>query len=127
VIIAATAAGPTPLWYATRGSGYTALVLFTASVVLGQITSLRWHSPTWPRFLSQALHRNVSLLALVFLLIHIATSILDPFAGLTIRDALLPVGATYRPLWVGLGVVAFELMAAAVITSVVRQRLTWRV
>jgi sulfoxide reductase heme-binding subunit YedZ len=128
MIVAATL-GPTPFWYATRGSGFTALVLLTASVALGLVTSVRWTSPRWPRFFSQSLHRNISLFALFFLLIHIATSIIDPFAGLSVRDALIPVGANYRPLWLGLGVIGAELFAAVLITSLVRHRLgfaLWR-
>ena len=128
-MIAAAALGPTPFWYATRGSGFTALVLLTASVALGLVTSVRWTSPRWPRFLSQSLHRNVSLFALLFLLIHIATSIIDPFAGLSVRDAVIPVAAGYRPLWLGLGVVGAELFAAVLITSLMRHRLgfgVWR-
>jgi sulfoxide reductase heme-binding subunit YedZ len=128
-VIAAATLGPTPFWYATRGSGFTALVLLTASVALGLVTSVRWTSPRWPRFISQSLHRNISLFALLFLLIHIATSIIDPFAGLSVRDALIPVGAGYRPLWLGLGVVSAELFVAVLITSVVRHRLgfgLWR-
>ncbi|MBV8526996.1 MAG: ferric reductase-like transmembrane domain-containing protein [Candidatus Dormibacteraeota bacterium] len=120
------AIGPTPFWYATRGSGYAALLLLSAVVVLGLLMSARWHSPTWPRFLTQSLHRNLSLLTVVFLTIHVAASIIDPFAGLTVKDAVIPFAAGYRPLWLGLGVVGLELFAAIVITSLLRHRLGWR-
>ncbi|MBV8444940.1 MAG: ferric reductase-like transmembrane domain-containing protein, partial [Candidatus Dormibacteraeota bacterium] len=119
----------TPFWYATRGSGYTALVLLSAVVVLGVVTSVRWSAPGWPRFLSQSLHRNLSLLALLFLVIHVAASIIDPFAGLTLRDAVVPAGASYRPLWLGLGVVGLELFVAVLLTSLLRRHLrfwAWR-
>ena len=120
------AVGPTPFWYATRGSGYAALLLLSAVVVLGLLMSARWHSATWPRFLTQSLHRNLSLLTVVFLAIHVAASIIDPFAGLTVKDAVVPFAADYRPLWLGLGVVSLELFAAIVVTSLLRQRLGWR-
>jgi methionine sulfoxide reductase heme-binding subunit len=126
VILAATASNPTPFWYATRGSGYAALVLLSAVVVLGLLTSVRWQSPRWPRFLSQSLHRNLSLMVVVFVVIHIATSIIDPFAGLSVRDAVVPFGASYRPLWLGLGVVSFELLLAIIVTSLLRGFLGWR-
>lgn len=124
-----TATAPSPLWYATRGSGYAALVLLTASVVLGVVTSLRWRSEEWPRFLVQAVHRSVSLLVLVFLALHIVTAILDPFAGLGAKDALIPFASSYRPFWLGLGVIAMELLVAVIVTSLLRHRLghrTWR-
>lgn len=95
-------------------------------VVLGLLMSARWHSATWPRFLTQALHRNLSLLTVVFVAIHIATSIIDPFAGLTVKDAVVPFTAGYRPLWLGLGVVAIELFVAIVVTSLLRRHLSWR-
>ena len=124
-LVAATI-GPTPFWYATRGSGYAALLLLSAVVVLGLLMSARWHSTTWPRFLTQELHRNLSLLTVVFLVVHVATSIIDPFAGLTLRDAVVPFGGGYRPLWLGLGVVGLELFVAIVVTSLVRHSLGWR-
>jgi sulfoxide reductase heme-binding subunit YedZ len=119
-------AGPTPLWYATRASGYTTLVLLSASVVLGVFTSSRESRRQWPRFVVQSLHRNLSLLVGVFLVIHILTSIVDPFAKLTFLDAFVPFAASYRPIWLGLGVVAFELLIAITVTSLLRHRLGWR-
>jgi sulfoxide reductase heme-binding subunit YedZ len=114
------------MWYATRASGYTALVLLSATVVIGSVTSVRRSSRNWPRFLVQSVHRNLSLLVVVFLIIHIATSALDPFAKLNLADAVVPFVATYRPLWLGLGVVACELLVAIMITSLLRGRLGWR-
>ena len=125
-MIIAAVPGPTPLWYATRGSGYAALILLTATVVLGLLTSVRWHTTGWPRFLSQTLHRNLSLMVVVFVIIHVITSIIDPFAGLSPRDAVVPFTASYRPLWLGLGVVSLELLVAIVVTSLLRSRLSWR-
>jgi methionine sulfoxide reductase heme-binding subunit len=122
----AAALGPTPLWYATRASGFTALVLLSATVVVGLLTSTRQTSRDWPRFVVQSLHRNLSLLVVVFLLIHIATSVIDPFAKLNVADAVIPFIARYRPLWLGLGVVSCELLLAITVTSLVRHRLGWR-
>jgi len=114
------------MWYATRASGYTALVLLSASVVLGLLASARWSRREWPRFVVQSLHRNVSLLVGIFLVIHILTSVIDPFAKLSFVDAFVPFVATYRPFWLGLGVVSFELLIAITVTSVMRHRLGWR-
>lgn len=124
------ASNPSALWYVTRAAGLVSLVLLTAVVVLGVLLSKRWASPTWPRFLSQAMHRYVSLTAVVFLVLHILTAILDPFAHLGITDALVPFSSAYRTLWLGLGVVSFELIAALVVTSLARARVgfrAWRV
>ncbi|HEY8673907.1 MAG TPA: ferric reductase-like transmembrane domain-containing protein [Candidatus Dormibacteraeota bacterium] len=122
----AAALGPTPLWYTTRASGFTALVLLSATVVVGLLTSARQSGRDWPRFVVQSLHRNLSLLVVVFLLIHIATSVIDPFAKLNLADAIVPFIAGYRPLWLGLGVVSCELLLAITVTSLLRNRLGWR-
>jgi methionine sulfoxide reductase heme-binding subunit len=114
------------MWYATRASGYTALLLLSASVVLGVLTSSRESRREWPRFVVQSLHRNVSLLVGLFLVIHILTSVIDPFAKLSFVDAFVPFIASYRPLWLGLGVVGFELLIAITATSLLRHRMGWR-
>jgi hypothetical protein len=124
------AAGPTPLWYAARSTGFVAMLLLTAVLGLGILTSMRWGTRDWPRFLSQALHRNLSLLVLVFLFIHIAASVIDPFAGISILNTVAPFTGDYRPVWLGLGVLSTELLVALTITSLLRQRIgftTWRV
>jgi sulfoxide reductase heme-binding subunit YedZ len=94
------------------------------------MTSVRWSSPRWPRFVVEFLHRNVALLTVVFLVIHIATVVLDGFAPIGWKDAVLPFASDYRPLWLGLGAVAFDLIVALVATSLLRHRIghrTWRV
>ena len=124
------ASGPTALWYAARSTGYVSLLMLTAILVLGILTAMRWDSRDWPRFLTQALHRNLSLLVLVFLGIHIVTSIVDPFAGIAVLNTVAPFTGSYRPVWMGLGVLSMELLVALVITSLLRQRIgftAWRV
>ncbi len=120
---------PSPYWFITRGTGAIALVLLTVSLALGIADVRRMRLPNVPRFVIDALHRNASLLALVFIVVHIATSILDGFAPIGLLDAVVPLHSAYRPIWLGLGAVAFDLMLAVTITSLVRQRLgyrTWR-
>jgi methionine sulfoxide reductase heme-binding subunit len=124
------AAGPSAYWYLARSTGAVSLVMLTASVVLGVLGSLRFTSaPRWPRFAIDALHRDISLLVLAFLAIHIVTSVLDGFAPIGLADAVLPLGSSYRPLWMGLGALSFDLLLALVATSLVRRRLgysAWR-
>lgn len=121
------AAGPSAYWYLTRGTGAVALVLLTASVVLGVLDSIRFASaPRWPRFAIDAMHRDASLLVIVFLAIHIVTSVLDTFAPVKIIDAFIPLTSSYRPLWMGLGALSFDLLLALVATSLMRRRLGFR-
>ena len=114
------------LWYLTRGSGLVALVLLTASVVLGVLEVKRWKTERWPRFVTAGLHKNLSLLAVVFLGMHIATTVVDGFAPIGWLDAVLPFRSGYRPLWLGLGAVAVDLLIALVVTSLLRGRFGYR-
>ena len=124
------AAGPSAYWYLARGTGAVSLVLLTASVVLGLMGSLRIAAaPRWPRFAIDGLHRDVSLLVIAVLVVHIVTSVLDSFAPIRLTDAVIPLAAKYRPLWMGLGALAFDLLLALVATSLLRRRLgygSWR-
>jgi sulfoxide reductase heme-binding subunit YedZ len=117
---------PSPLWYADRGTGAVAMLLLTTTVVIGMGTTVRWKSPVWPKYISVPLHQNVSLLIVSFLAVHVAAAILDPFAKLGLKDALVPFSSWYRPLWLGLGVVAAELVVALVVTSLLRQHIGYR-
>ncbi len=123
------AAGPSVYWYLTRSTGAVALLLLTLAIALGVVDVERWSTPRWPRFVVDSLHRNVSLLALVFLVVHILTSVLDSFASIPIADAFIPFVGSYRPFWLGLGAVSFDLILAVIVTSLMRARRgysTWR-
>lgn len=117
----------TVLWYTTRGAGAVSLVLLSAVVVLGVLSSLRFEVPSWPRFLTTGLHRNLALTAVVFLALHIVTAVVDPFTHLGVEAALVPFSSYYRTFWLGLGVVAFELLVAITVTSLVRGLIGHRV
>jgi predicted ferric reductase len=120
----------TLLWYTTRAAGVVTLILFSAVVVLGLLTTARFHTRGWPRFATAALHRDISLLALLFLALHIVTAVVDPFTHLGIVAATVPFGSYYRTVWLGLGTVAFELLLAIVATSLLRNLVgvrMWRI
>jgi len=96
------------------------MILLSAVVILGVLSSLRFQSAGWPRFLTPALHRNLALMTLVFLALHIVTAVVDPFTHLGWLTAVVPFSSYYRTLWLGLGTIAFELLAAIVVTSLLR-------
>ncbi len=123
----AAAASTKPLWYATRGTGVVALLLLTAIVVIGILGSIGWRTERLPRVLVGGLHRNLSLFAIVFIAAHVVTAVADRFAPIGLKDGVLPFLSPYRPVWLGLGTVAFDLLLALVLTSLVRVRLGVRV
>jgi methionine sulfoxide reductase heme-binding subunit len=118
------------LWYLTRGAGAATLILLTLSVALGILNTLRWSAPPrWPRFVIDALHRNVSLLVLPLLAAHIFTAVLDTFAPIALKDTVIPFVSHYRPVWLGLGAIALDLLLVVIFTSLIRARIgvrTWR-
>jgi hypothetical protein len=120
------AAGTPALWYLTRGAGAVALLLLTASVVLGVVHADRRRLPGSGRLLVESLHRTISLLVLAVLAVHVATSVLDTYAPIRLLDAVVPFASAYRPLWVGLGALALDLLLALTLTSVLRGRLGFR-
>jgi hypothetical protein len=114
------------LWFATRGFGVVSLLLLTAIVVLGVAGATRWRSTRWPRFVVAGLHRNLTLLALLFIGLHVLTTVADGYAPISLLNAILPFTSAYRPLWLGLGAVAFDLLLALTVTSLLRSRIGHR-
>jgi sulfoxide reductase heme-binding subunit YedZ len=114
------------LWYATRATGLVTLLLLTASVLLGVMTAGRFASQRWPRFLSQGLHRNISLLVLVFLALHVGTTVIDTYTSIPLTAAFIPFVSSYKTVWLSLGAVASDLLLALVVTSLLRKRIGHR-
>jgi sulfoxide reductase heme-binding subunit YedZ len=111
------------LWYLGRGTGITALVLLTVVVALGIGNRSGRAILGLPRFAVALVHRNAALLAVVLLASHVTTLLFDPYAELKLVDLVLPFAGTYRPFWLGLGTLAFDLVIALVATSLLRQHL----
>ena len=123
------AVGGTALWYLTRASGVVAIVLLSATLILGVVASVGWTTERWPRFVSQDVHRNLSLLCIVFVGVHVVTTVLDGFVPIGFVDAVLPFRSSYRPIYLGLGALGFDLLLAVLVTSALRHRIgygSWR-
>jgi sulfoxide reductase heme-binding subunit YedZ len=119
----------TALWYTTRASGIVALVLLTLTMVLGVATTNRARARHWPGFAVQELHRRISMLAVVFVALHVLTSILDTFVHISWLAIVIPFTSSYSRFWVGIGTVALDLMIAVLISSLLRAHMkpsTWR-
>ncbi len=114
------------LWAFGRASGIIALLLFTVTVLLGIVTRSGRPLPGLPRFSVSLVHRNVSLLALTFLVLHVVTLLFDSYAKLNLLDLVVPFLGSFKPFWQGLGTVAFDLVLAIVITGLLRRRIGQR-
>jgi predicted ferric reductase len=116
------------VWYFARSAGLVAYLLLSASVILGVLMSARAQL-TWPRFAVEEVHRFLAILTGVFVTLHGASLLLDRVVPISLGQMLVPFTSSYRPLAVGLGVTAAELMAAVGLTNLFRKQLprtVWR-
>jgi len=119
----------TSLWYITRASGIMALLLLTVTMVLGLVTTNRPRARNWPGFAQQEIHRRVSILAVIFVAIHVLTSVLDTFVSISWLAIVVPFTSSYRSFWVSVGAVSLDLMLAVFVSSLLRPHIrpgTWR-
>jgi sulfoxide reductase heme-binding subunit YedZ len=119
--------GSTALWYASRATGVVSLLLLTAVVMLGVLVNRQGRVPGLPRFVVTGLHRSISLLAVAFLAVHVGTAIADPYVSIRLAAAVVPFVSAYEPFWLGLGAVSLDLIAALIVTSLVRAHISRRV
>jgi sulfoxide reductase heme-binding subunit YedZ len=115
------------LWYVSRATGLVSFMLLSLVVVLGVTISRRGKVPGLPRFAGVGLHRNAALFAVVLLVIHIATAVIDPFVTINWLSTIVPFTSRYEPVWLGLGALAIDLTIALVVTSLLRFRIGLRV
>lgn len=113
-------------WILTRGSGVVSLLLLSATLVLGIVDVTRWRARSLPRFVIDALHRNVALLAVAFVAVHVFTTVIDKFVAISLVDAVVPFAGSYKTLWLGLGAIGFDLLLALIATGLLRQRIGYR-
>jgi predicted ferric reductase len=90
------------------------------------MTAGRFSSDRWPRFLTVGLHRNISLLVVVFLALHVGTTVLDEFVSIPVTAVFVPFASSYKRFWLGLGAIALDLLLALLATSLLRNRLGYR-
>ncbi len=110
------------LWAFGRGSGVAALVVLTVAVVVG-IAARSGRAIALPRSAIADLHRGASLIACTLVSIHVLSLLADPDAQLRLIDIVVPFAADYRPVWMGLGTVAVDLLVAVVVSALLRHRL----
>ncbi|MDX6300315.1 MAG: methionine sulfoxide reductase heme-binding subunit [Nocardioidaceae bacterium] len=111
------------LWFLARGTGTVALVMLTLTVVLGVAVRSGRRTDDLDRFVIADLHKTASLVGTGLVATHLATLWFDPFAQLRFLDLLVPFAGTYRPLWLGLGTLAVDVLVLLVASSLLRHRI----
>jgi predicted ferric reductase len=113
------------LWYATRATGLVALVLLTGTMVLGILVAGRAKGRL-PAFARVEVHRNITVLTMVFLAIHIVTSLLDSYVHIGWLSVIVPFLSSYHRGWVALGTVGVDAIAAVAVSSALRHHIPAR-
>lgn len=108
-------------WYVTRAAGLTSYILLWLSMVWGMAISTKILSPTIEATYSYDFHEFLSLLGLGFVLLHVIVLAVDRFLPFTGWQMLIPFIDTYRPLWVGLGIIGFYIFLLVTVTFYMRQ------
>ena len=109
-------------WYVARAGGVVAYVLLTAAVLLGLTMTSRQRLAHWPHLAIENVHRFTGLLVGTFVTIHIVTIAIDSYLPFSLASLVVPFISSYRPAWVGLGIVAAELLIALAVTNRLRRR-----
>jgi hypothetical protein len=104
------------VWYFARSAGIVAYLLLSSSALLGVLMAGRT-SFAWPKFAVEQVHRFLAILTGVFIVLHGGSLLLDRVVPISLSQELVPFESPYRPLAVGLGVCAMELIAAVGITN----------
>ena len=129
--LAASLLGPDPkaYWYLSRGSAFVALSLLWLSMALG-LSITNKMARTWPGVAASfALHEFLSILGLGFALFHALILLGDRYIGYTLVQVLVPLSSSYKPLWVGLGQIAFYAMVIVTLSFYMRSHIgqkVWR-
>jgi methionine sulfoxide reductase heme-binding subunit len=114
-------------WALGRGTGITALGFLTLSLALGIATRSGRPLMVLPRFAVADVHRFTALAGTLLVALHVALLFLDPYAQLRLVDLAVPFLGAYRPLWLGLGTLAVDVLVVVIITSLLRHRLGVRI
>src|SRR5512138_1922051 len=108
-------------WYVTRAAGLTSYILLWLSMVWGMAIATKILSPALEGTYTYDFHEFVSLLGLGFVLLHVIVLLVDKFLPFSVWQVLVPFVDSYRPLWVGLGIIGFYIFLLVTVTFYMRQ------
>ncbi|NWJ44573.1 MAG: ferric reductase-like transmembrane domain-containing protein [Chloroflexi bacterium] len=113
-------------WIMARAGGVIAYLTLYASVAVGLLSSSR----LLPRFIHSAaviyFHRLLSLITLVFLIMHVVGLMLDNYLKFSLVDCIVPFTGPYRPLFTGIGTLSFYGIMAVVISVYMSDKIGYK-
>ena len=115
------------LWALGRGTGVVALVMFTVTLVLGIVSRSGRPVGGLGRFGVAEIHRTAALTGVGLIAVHVGSLFFDPYAQLRLVDVVVPFLGAYKPLWLGLGTLAVDLLLVVTVVSLLRDRVGPRI
>ncbi|HEY3290703.1 MAG TPA: hypothetical protein VGK87_11300 [Anaerolineae bacterium] len=113
-------------WFVTRAAGIIAYLLLWLSTAWGLGVSSKIFDRLLHRAFTFDFHEFISLLSIGFLVLHIVVLTGDKFMPYNLAQILIPFISPYRPVWVGVGVIAFWLILLVSITFYIRSKITMK-
>ena len=115
-------ADSTLFWYLSRGSAIVGFILLWLSTVMGLLITTRF-GKTWPGMkASSESHQYISILGLFFTGFHGIMLLGDTYIKATFSQVLIPFAfINFRPVFVGIGQLAFYMWVILVISFYVRK------
>jgi predicted ferric reductase len=113
-------------WYITRASGLMSYLLVWLSTLWGFAISSKIFDSFLKREFTYDFHEHLSLLGLGFVILHVVVLLLDRVEPMKLVDVLIPFVSNYRPLWTGIGIIAFYLSILVTVTFYIRSRISMK-
>ncbi len=128
-LIRAATADLTMAWFISRGTGIAAYLLITSSMIYGLMITTKTANGAVPAPVTFSMHEFISWLGLVLGFAHAVALMWDGYINYGPANILVPFNSEYRPIWVGIGQIAFYI-SALVLASFYAKKLighkTWR-
>jgi hypothetical protein len=116
-------------WILGRAAGVTSYLLLVGLVLFGLVLShpwrARWRRPSAATRIRT--HVSLSVFTLLFTVLHIVVLATDKYAGVGWWGAFVPLGSSYRPVPVTLGVIGLYSGLLAGLTAAFAGRVAQRV
>jgi len=110
-------------WYLTRAAGIMTYLLLWLSTVWGLAIPSKFFADVLTGEFAFDFHQFISLLSLGFLGLHVFILTADRYLPYTLAQVLVPFISPYRPVWVGIGSLAFYLILLVTVTFYLRKRI----
>ena len=110
-------------WYLTRAAGLMGYFLIWLSTAWGLVVSTKILDTLLERAYAYDFHEYLSWLGLAFVATHVIVLMADKYLPYSLWQVMIPFLSPYRPLWVGIGTIAFYLSLLVTITFYLKKKI----